>query len=144
MSFDTEEGKKEEKKLLQICRSNLLGLGADNKVFVQVAEGYTPQEKKAVLFRFLNLFQMKTLPQDLLVVAMQMLILPMLTHAFQNNQSWDVVDSAIIKTIVEKLLDPPEEVLFIGIQEAVIVCPCPFDARSFSLAFISRTTRKHL
>ncbi|KAG6555625.1 hypothetical protein Mapa_002860 [Marchantia paleacea] len=77
---------------------------------VEVAEGYTPQEKKAVLFRFLNLFQMKTLPQDLLVVAMQMLILPMLTHAFQNNQSWDVVDSAIIKTIVEKLLDPPEEV----------------------------------
>ncbi|CAM6100600.1 unnamed protein product [Calypogeia fissa] len=77
---------------------------------LEVAEGYTAQEKKAVLVRFLSLFQMKTLSQDLLVVAMQMLILPMLSHAFQNNQSWDVVDAAIIKTIVEKLLDPPEEV----------------------------------
>ncbi|KAJ6740477.1 ATAXIA TELANGIECTASIA MUTATED ATM -RELATED [Salix purpurea] len=41
---------------------------------------------------------------------MQMLILPMLAHAFQNGQSWEVVDSDIIKTIVDKLLDPPEEV----------------------------------
>ena len=41
---------------------------------------------------------------------MQMLILPMLAHAFQNNQSWEVVDPSIIKTIVDKLLDPPEEV----------------------------------
>ncbi|KDP46748.1 hypothetical protein JCGZ_06536 [Jatropha curcas] len=39
-----------------------------------------------------------------------MLILPMLAHAFQNNQSWEVVDPGIIKTIVDKLLDPPEEV----------------------------------
>ncbi|KAL3681984.1 hypothetical protein R1sor_000006 [Riccia sorocarpa] len=77
---------------------------------VEVAEGYTPQEKKAILVRFLNLFQTKTLPQELLVVSMQMLILPMLTHAFENNQSWDVVNATIIKTIVEKLLDPPEEV----------------------------------
>ncbi|KAL2624095.1 hypothetical protein R1flu_008340 [Riccia fluitans] len=77
---------------------------------VEVAEGYTPQEKKAVLVRFLNLFETKTLPQDLLVVSMQMLILPVLTHAFQNSQSWDVVDATIIKTIVEKLLDPPEEI----------------------------------
>lgn len=42
---------------------------------------------------------------------MQMLILPMLAHAFQNGQSWEVVDPGIIKTIVDKLLDPPEEVL---------------------------------
>ena len=41
---------------------------------------------------------------------MQMLILPMLAHAFQNEQSWEVVDPTIIKTIVDKLLDPPEEV----------------------------------
>lgn len=39
-----------------------------------------------------------------------MLILPMLAHAFQNSQSWEVVDPGIIKTIVDKLLDPPEEV----------------------------------
>ncbi len=59
---------------------------------------------------FLELFQTKQLPQEVLVVAMQMLILPMLTHAFQHNQSWDVVDTNIIKTIVDKLLDPPEDV----------------------------------
>jgi transformation/transcription domain-associated protein len=58
----------------------------------------------------LELFQNKRLPQEVLVVAMQMLILPMLTHAFQHNQSWDVVDTNIIKTIVDKLLDPPEDV----------------------------------
>ncbi|KAJ7563398.1 hypothetical protein O6H91_03G108600 [Diphasiastrum complanatum] len=77
---------------------------------VEVGEGYSPQEKKAVLLQFLNVFQSKTLSQELLVVAMQVLILPMLAHAFQNNQSWDVVDSTIVRTIVEKLLDPPEEI----------------------------------
>ncbi|KAJ7564762.1 hypothetical protein O6H91_02G032300 [Diphasiastrum complanatum] len=77
---------------------------------IEVAEGYSPQEKKIVLLQFLHLFQTKTLSQELLVVAMQVLILPMLAHAFQNNQSWDVVDSTIIRTVVEKLLDPPEEI----------------------------------
>lgn len=77
---------------------------------IEVAEGYSPQMKKALLVHFLNLFQSKELTQDHLVVAMQMLILPMLVHAFQNGQSWDVVDPSIIKTIVEKLLDPPEEI----------------------------------
>lgn len=50
---------------------------------------------------------------------MQMLILPMLAHAFQNGQTWDVVDSAIIKTIVDKLLDPPEEV-----NDCLSLCSC--------------------
>ncbi|KAE8010614.1 hypothetical protein FH972_006971 [Carpinus fangiana] len=77
---------------------------------VQVAEGYPPNMKKALLLHFLNLFQSKQLGHDHLVVVMQMLILPMLAHAFQNGQSWEVVDPAIIKTIVDKLLDPPEEV----------------------------------
>lgn len=44
---------------------------------------------------------------------MQILILPMLAHTFQNEQSWEVVDAAIIKTIVDKLLDPPEEVVLV-------------------------------
>jgi len=43
---------------------------------------------------------------------MQMLILPMLAHAFQNGQTWEVIDPDIVKTIVERLLDPPEEVGF--------------------------------
>ncbi|KAI4314757.1 hypothetical protein L6164_027634 [Bauhinia variegata] len=77
---------------------------------IEVAEGYPPTMKKALLLHFLNLFQSKQLGHDHLVVVMQMLILPMLAHAFQNNQSWEVVDSSIIKTIVDKLLDPPEEV----------------------------------
>lgn len=77
----------------------------------QVAEGYPPSMKRALLLHFLNLFQSKQLGHDHLVVVMQMLILPMLAHAFQNGQSWEVVDPNIIKTIVEKLLDPPEEVI---------------------------------
>ncbi|KAJ4961477.1 hypothetical protein NE237_021387 [Protea cynaroides] len=77
---------------------------------IEVAEGYTPNMKKTLLVHFLQLFQSKQLGHDHLVVAMQMLILPMLAHAFQNGQSWEVVDPTIIKTIVEKLLDPPEEV----------------------------------
>lgn len=45
-----------------------------------------------------------------MVIVMQMLILPMLAHAFQNGQTWEVIDATTIKTIVDKLLDPPEEV----------------------------------
>ena len=67
--------------------------------------------KKMFLLHFLNIFQSKQLGYDHLVVVMQILILPMLAHAFQNGQSWEVVDLAIIKTIADKLLDPPEEVL---------------------------------
>ncbi|XP_047320592.1 transformation/transcription domain-associated protein-like [Impatiens glandulifera] len=77
---------------------------------IEVAEGYPPDMKKTLLLYFLNLFQSKHLGHDHMVVVMQMLILPMLAHAFQNDQSWEVVDTAIIKTIVDKLLDPPEEV----------------------------------
>lgn len=69
--------------------------------------------KKSILLHFLNLFESKQFGHSHLVVVMQMLILPMLAHAFQNGQSWDVVDSTILKTIVDKLLDPPEEVVFV-------------------------------
>lgn len=77
---------------------------------IEVAEGYAPNLKKIILNHFLNIFQSKHYGQDHLVVAMQILILPMLAHSFQNGQSWEVVDPSIIKTIVDKLLDPPEEV----------------------------------
>lgn len=77
----------------------------------QVAEEYPPSLKKTLLLHFLNLFQLKELGHDHLVVVMQMLILPMLAYSFQNGETWEVVDQAIIKTIVEKLLDPPEEVI---------------------------------
>ncbi|KAE9606640.1 putative transcription-associated protein [Lupinus albus] len=77
---------------------------------IEVAEGYPADMKRALLKHFLNLFQSKQLDHDHIVIVMQMLILPMLAHAFQSGQSWEVVDSAIIKTIVDKLLDPPEEV----------------------------------
>ncbi|KAG8099235.1 hypothetical protein GUJ93_ZPchr0013g36432 [Zizania palustris] len=77
---------------------------------IEVAEGYAPNLKKIILNHFLNIFQSKQYGQDHLVVAMQILILPMLAHSFQNGQSWEVVDPSIIKTIVDRLLDPPEEV----------------------------------
>ena len=82
-----------------------------NHPLFQVAEEYPPNLKKSLLLHFLDLFQSKQLGLDHLVVIMQMLILPMLAHAFQNGQSWEVVDPVIIKTIVDKLLDPPEEVV---------------------------------
>lgn len=82
---------------------------------VQVAEGYAPNLKKTILLYFLNIFQSKQFGQDHLVVVMQTLILPMLAHTFQNGQSWEVVDPSIIKTIVDKLLDPPEEVVLFQI-----------------------------
>lgn len=81
------------------------------QILVQVAEGYPPNLKKTLLLHFLDIFQSKQLSHDHLVVIMQMLILPMLAHAFQIGQSWEVVDPGIIKTIVDKLLDPPEEVI---------------------------------
>ncbi|XP_011099839.1 transcription-associated protein 1 isoform X3 [Sesamum indicum] len=77
---------------------------------VEVAEGYPPNLKKTLLLHFLNLFQLKQLSHDHMVIVMQMLILPMLAHAFQNGQTWEVIDAATIKTIVDKLLDPPEEI----------------------------------
>ncbi|KAK9678784.1 hypothetical protein RND81_11G233100 [Saponaria officinalis] len=77
---------------------------------IEVAEGYPPNLKKTLLVHFLDIFQSKQLSHDHLVVIMQMLVLPTLAHAFQNGQSWEVVDPSIIKTIVDKLLDPPEEV----------------------------------
>ncbi|KAK4773935.1 hypothetical protein SAY87_028954 [Trapa incisa] len=77
---------------------------------IEVAEGYPTAMKKSILLHFLNLFQSKQFGHSHLVVVMQMLILPMLAHAFQNGQTWEVIDHGIIKTIVEKLLDPPEEV----------------------------------
>ncbi|KAK4791103.1 hypothetical protein SAY86_031516 [Trapa natans] len=77
---------------------------------IKVAEGYPTAKKKSILLHFLNLFQSKQVGHSHLVVMMQMLILPMLAHAFQNGQTWEVIDHGIIKTIVEKLLDPPEEV----------------------------------
>ena len=40
---------------------------------------------------------------------MQILILPMLVHAFKNGQNGHDVDPFIINSIVEKMLDPSEE-----------------------------------
>ncbi|KAF8410450.1 hypothetical protein HHK36_002979 [Tetracentron sinense] len=77
---------------------------------IEVAEGYPPNMKKTLLLHFLNLFQSKQLGHDHLVVILQRLILPMLADAFRNDQSWEVVDTVIINTIVDKLLDPPDEV----------------------------------
>ncbi|KAI4325437.1 hypothetical protein MLD38_030838 [Melastoma candidum] len=77
---------------------------------IEVAEGYPPATKKSLLVHFLDLFQSKQLNHDHLVIIMRMLVLPVLSHALQNGQSWEVVDPSMIKTIVDKLLDPPEEV----------------------------------
>ena len=77
--------------------------------------------KKAILVQFLSLFESKETAHNQLAIAMQMLILPMLDHAFQNGQNWDIIDSSIIRTIVKKLPDPDEKVssltyLFLKLQ----------------------------
>ncbi|CAN8229179.1 unnamed protein product [Cochlearia groenlandica] len=77
---------------------------------IEVAEEYSPNMKRAIILHFLNIFESKQFSLDHLVQAMQMLILPLLSYAFQNGQTWEVIDPNIVKTIVERLLDPPEEV----------------------------------
>jgi hypothetical protein len=80
---------------------------------IEVPEQYTPGEKRAVLLRFLELFRQKALGQELLVVAMQLLILPMLTHAFTHGEATEVIEEGTIGIVVEHLLDPPAEVRFV-------------------------------
>ncbi|KZV22547.1 transformation/transcription domain-associated protein-like [Dorcoceras hygrometricum] len=105
---------------------------------VEVAEGYPPNLKKSILLHFLNIFQLKQLSHDHLVIVMQMLILPMLAHAFQNGQTWEVIDAATIKTIVDKLLDPPEEVNNIFSCVRILVLLDDFDSQfSTKLATVS-------
>ena len=70
--------------------------------------------KKTIIVEFLSLFESKETPQNQIAIAMQMLILPMLDHAFQNGQNWDIIDSSIIRTIVKKLPDPDEKVSSLG------------------------------
>eukprot|EP00898_Chlorokybus_atmophyticus_P003741 jgi/Chlat1/4368/Chrsp29S04524 len=77
---------------------------------IEVAKGYAPAEKKAVLHHFLQLFQTRTCPQDQLVAALQMLIMPMLSEALTQKLGGEVLDSEILTIIVQQLLDPPEEV----------------------------------
>lgn len=96
-----------------------------------MAEGYPPNLKKNLLLHFLNLFQLKQLSHDHMVIVMQMLILPMLAHAFQNGQTWEVIDAATIKIIVDKLLDPPEEVHSAFIFDLLVLWIFPALAFSF-------------
>ena len=77
--------------------------------------------KKTIIVEFLSLFESKETPQNQIAIAMQMLILPMLDHAFQNGQNWDIIDSSILKTIVENLPEPDKKVssltyLFLKLQ----------------------------
>ena len=98
-----------------------------------MAEGYPPNLKKTLLLHFLDLFQIKQLSHDHMVIVMQMLILPMLAHAFQNGQTWEVIDAATIKTIVDKLLDPPEEVHLACVLEGLWVLQIEPDLLLLSL-----------
>lgn len=41
---------------------------------------------------------------------MQMLIFPNLEYIFQNGQTWEVVDTTMIDTIFNQIIDPPKDV----------------------------------
>lgn len=70
-----------------------------------------------------------------MVIVMQMLILPMLAHAFQNGQTWEVIDAATIKTIVDKLLDPPEEVHLVFIFDWLGLWLCQIEILVYLFGF---------
>jgi transformation/transcription domain-associated protein len=57
----------------------------------EVSESYSPQEKKAILVRFLQFFKEPTFIQEHKVQALQILIIPMLNAAFTKAE-WETID----------------------------------------------------
>ncbi|KAL6045043.1 putative transformation/transcription domain-associated protein [Balamuthia mandrillaris] len=74
-----------------------------------VAEGFTITQKKAILNRFVELFRDPkdtTFTQEHKVKILQVLIIPLLTASFLKQESNEIVDQAIIASIVSNILDP--------------------------------------
>lgn len=61
-----------------------------------------------VLKHFLALFIGKKVPQEQLVSAVKLVIIPMLERAFEQNQP--VVDDTSLNTIITQLFDPPDDI----------------------------------
>lgn len=61
----------------------------------EVAEGYTPEQKKTILSRFLQFFKDSSIAQDHKVQAFQILITPLLTSAFQKKEGALILDPAV-------------------------------------------------
>eukprot|EP00899_Mesostigma_viride_P026573 jgi/Mesvir1/70/Mv13673-RA.2 len=76
---------------------------------VEVATLYTVPQRAAVLQHFLGLFRERSLPQEQLVCALQLLIMPLLSHAFAAGEGAAVVDGEMLKGIVDRLLNSAED-----------------------------------
>lgn len=48
--------------------------------------------------------------QEMVVTALQLMVIPLLAYSMKKDEGMAVLDAAIIRNIVERLLDPPDEV----------------------------------
>jgi transformation/transcription domain-associated protein len=76
---------------------------------IEVADSYSPQEKKSILLRFLQVFKEPTLIQEHKVQALQILVIPMLTASFAKSET-ETVDQKIIASIISILEPKPGEI----------------------------------
>ena len=76
---------------------------------IEVADSYSPQEKKSILLRFLQVFKEPTLNQEHKVQALQILVIPMLTASFAKSET-ETVDQKIIAAIISILEPKPGEI----------------------------------
>eukprot|EP00026_Physarum_polycephalum_P000015 Phypoly_transcript_00015.p1 GENE.Phypoly_transcript_00015~~Phypoly_transcript_00015.p1 ORF type:complete len:3639 (+),score=586.09 Phypoly_transcript_00015:159-11075(+) len=82
----------------------------------EIAEGYTPEQKKAILSRFLQFFRDKEVSQDHKVQAFQILITPLLTSVFQKKEESQILDPPMISSIVSEILESEQQQ---GYEEAL-------------------------
>ncbi|BDA47386.1 probable transcription-associated protein 1 [Coccomyxa sp. Obi] len=72
-----------------------------------VAQTYTLEEKRQILRHFLEVFQAQSRPQDQLVQAASLLVLPMLEAGYEAGQA--IVDDDALTTMVTIMFDPPDD-----------------------------------
>lgn len=78
----------------------------------EVANGYRLSHRKAMIVTMINKCKDKDVPQALKVQALQLVVIPTLTSAFnKGGQGEELLDDKTITTIVKDLLDPGDEIL---------------------------------
>lgn len=71
----------------------------------EVAQKYSPHEKKMVVLRFLQFFREKQFLHDHKVQALRILIIPMLSASFANCDYVDIIDQRIVAAIISEILE---------------------------------------
>ena len=70
----------------------------------EVARGYSRVQQCACIRHFLILFEKPGTAQEFKVQALQLLLLPMLTHSFAHDTANEVLPQDVISTIINRLL----------------------------------------